>query len=74
MGSGGDNELEKVAGVLGFSFSHVGPSLGAGVGVGVLVLLGSEEEDVNLVIGVFLGKSRSGALVFVGNSDFAQFL
>lgn len=73
-GWGGDNELEKVEGALGFSFSHVGPSLGAGVGVGVLVILGSGEEgEVNLVIGVFLGKSRSGALGFVGDSDFAQF-
>lgn len=61
--------VEKLEGVLGFSTSHVGPSLeGVWLGVVVLVLVDSGRE-VNLETEVFEGKSLRGAVVFVVDSD-----
>lgn len=66
--------LEKLGGVLGFSVSQFGPSLeGVCVTVFVLVLVESG-RGVNLETGVFVGKSLRGAVVFVGDSNFAQLL
>lgn len=68
-GEGEEKVLEKLGVGLGFSVSHVGPSLwGAGVGVVVLGLVDSG-RGVNLETGVFVGKFLRGAVVFVGDNN-----
>ena len=71
-GDGVEKVLEKLGVVLGFSVSHVGPSLeGVLVEVPVLVFVASG-AGVNLGAGVFVGKSLKGADVFVGDSNLKR--
>lgn len=68
-GDEGEKVVEKLEGVLGFSVSHVGPSL-EGVRVGAFVLVLAESgRGVNLETGVFVGKFLRGAVGFAGDSS-----
>lgn len=67
-GDGVKSVLEKLGGVLGLSFSHVGPSLEE---VSMLVLLGSR-GGVGLATEVFVAKSLRGGHLLTGASDLTR--
>lgn len=66
-GDGVKSVLEKLGGVLGLSFSHVGPSLEE---VSMLVLLGS--RGVGLATELFVAKSLRGGHLLTGASDLTN--
>lgn len=68
-GDGVEKVLEKLGGVLGFSVSHVGPSLEGVCEEEFVLVLVTSGGGVNLETGVFVGKSLRVALVIVGDSD-----
>lgn len=67
-----EDEVEKVAekltGVLGFSLSHVGPSLEELWEGGFVLVLAEVGTGLDLEAGVFVGKSLRGS-VLLGNND-----
>lgn len=65
-GDGAEKALEELGGVLGLSFSHVGPSLEE---ASLLVLLGSRP---GLGCWLFVGKSLSGGHLSAGASDLSS--
>lgn len=68
-GDGVEKVLEKLGGALGFSISHVGPSLEGTCEEEFVLVLVTCGEGVNLETGVFVGKSLKGTAVLVGDSD-----
>lgn len=57
--------VEKLTGVLGFSISHVGPSLREG---GLVLVLAEVGRGVDLEAWVLVGKSLRGSFL-LGNND-----